>query len=296
MTTTAPAPVITADQDRDRIQGYTLRLLFGTQILGGVGTTIGISVGALLAARLGGVGVSGLGQSCVVVGAALLAVPVSRLMNARGRRPGLVLAYVTGALGALLVVTAARQHWLPLFFVGMLLFGGGSAANLQARYTAVDLSPPRRRGRQLSIIVWATTLGAVAAPNLVNLADRLVRPFGLPELTGPFVLSTLAFGLVALILTVLLRPDPLLVARGYAGTSLQPPVPATGSAGCHDVPPPRAAPAPAQPPAPAPARPPYRLPHNLPHSRRGGCGTRWRSWWPRRPPGWASGRSPSGTW
>jgi MFS family permease len=185
-----------------------------------------------------------------VVGAALLAIPVSRLMNARGRRPGLVLAYLTGALGAILVVTAAHLHWLPLFFVGMLLFGGGTAANLQARYTAVDLSPPERRGRQLSIIVWATTLGAVAAPNLVNAADAAVRPWGLPELTGPFVLSALAFGTVALIITLALRPDPLLTARAY---SAAPPVVGGTPTGCHDNP--VSAPPAPTPPAPTQAAP-----------------------------------------
>jgi MFS family permease len=218
VTVTADRPVTTgpADPVRDAIQRRTLRLLFGTQIVGGVGNTIGISVGALLAARLGGVGVSGLGQSCVVVGAALLAVPISRLMAARGRRPGLVLAYVVGAVGAVLVVTAAQTRTLALYFPGMALFGGGTAANLQARYAAVDLAPPASRARQLSVIVWATTIGAVVAPNLVNLTDRAVRRFGLPELTGPFVFGALAFGVVALVLTALLRPDPLLTARDSA--------------------------------------------------------------------------------
>jgi MFS family permease len=195
------------------LQRYVLRLLFCTQVVGGIGTTIGITVGALLAERLGGVGVSGIGQSCVVVGAALLAVPISRLMSARGRRPGLVLAYLLGATGAVLVVTAARLDQLPLFFLGMLLFGGGSAASLQARYTAVDLAPARHRGRQLSVIVWATTLGAVAAPNLVTVVDRVARQAGLPELTGPFALSAVAFAAIGTVLWLLLRPDPLLVAR-----------------------------------------------------------------------------------
>ncbi len=217
----------TAEQLRAGTQRRTLRLLFCTQIVGGVGTTIGLSIGALLAASLGGVGVSGLGQSCGVVGAALLAIPVTRLMAARGRRPGLVLAYLTGAAGAVLVVAAAQTRTLALYFPGMLLFGGGTAANLQARYAAVDLARPARRGRQLSLIVWATTIGAVAAPNLVTAADRAVRRFGLPLYTGPFVVSALAFVGVALAVALLLRPDPLLVAR--AGLSVP--------AGCHEAPP-----------------------------------------------------------
>ncbi len=45
------------------IQRRTLRLLFLTQIISGVGMTVGASVGALLAAELAGIGLSGVAQS-----------------------------------------------------------------------------------------------------------------------------------------------------------------------------------------------------------------------------------------
>jgi MFS family permease len=199
--------------DVARVQRRTLRLLFGTQIIGGIGTTIGISVGALLAARLGGTAISGLAQSAGVVGGALLAVPAVRIMNTRGRRAGLVMAYLVGAAGGTLVVVAAVTRWTPLLFLGMLLFGGGTTASLQARYAAVDLAEPERRGRQLSLIVWATTIGAVAAPNFAALADTAVDGYGLPPLSGPFVFSVIAFLLTSLLILGFLRPDPLLTAR-----------------------------------------------------------------------------------
>jgi MFS family permease len=213
---TAPAP---PRPDVAPIQRRTVRLLFMTQIIGGIGVTIGIAVGALLAARIAGTAVAGLAQSAGVVGAALLAVPVTRLMTARGRRPGLVLAYLTGAVGGVLVVLAAATRQVPLLFLGMLLFGGGTAANLQARYTAVDLAEPARRGRQLSLVVWATTIGAVAAPNFAALADRTTRGWGLPTLAGPFAFSAVAFTVAAVVLLVLLRPDPLLTARRLAAAA-----------------------------------------------------------------------------
>nr|WP_205862156.1 MFS transporter [Planosporangium thailandense] len=194
-----------------------MSLLFATQIIGGIGVAIGIAVGALLAASMGGTGISGLASSSSVVGAALLAIPATRLIRHRGRRPGLVFAYTCGVLGAMVVVTAVKIGSVALLFAGMALFGGGNTANLQARYAAVDLAAPARRGRQLSLIVWATTIGAVAGPNVAPLADRYARRSGLPEYTGPFVFSALAFGVVALAIMVVLRPDPLLVARGTAG-------------------------------------------------------------------------------
>lgn len=217
----APAAVQAAGVDHGvgtragrRVRRRTLSLLFSTQIVGGVGVTLGISVGALLAARLGGAGISGLAGSSMVVGGALLAIPVTRLTQARGRRPGLALAYLAGAVGGVVVVAAAAVRSVPWLLVGMLLFGGGTAAGLQARYAAVDLSPPDRRGRDLSLIVWATTVGAVVAPNFAALADAAARPFGLPPLAGPFVLSVFAFGLSGAALAVLMRPDPLLFATG----------------------------------------------------------------------------------
>ncbi|MBQ1073699.1 MFS transporter [Micromonospora sp. C31] len=207
------------------IQRRTLRLLFGTQIIGGIGVTIGVAVGALLASDVAGTAVAGLVSSAAVVGGALLAVPVTRIMTRHGRRPGLVVAYLAGAAGGTLVVVAAATRWVPLLFLGMLLFGGGSAANLQARYTAVDLAVPARRGRQLSLIVWATTIGAVAAPNFASLADRTTSGWGLPPLAGPFAFSAAALLLAAGAILALLRPDPLLTARRLAAAAGPAPAP-----------------------------------------------------------------------
>jgi MFS family permease len=83
----------------------------------------------------------------------------------------------------------------------------------------VDLAPPALRGRHLSLIVWATTIGAVAGPNLTAAAGESVRRFGVPTLAGPFVFSALLFLLAATGLLVLLRPDPAIVARTLGATA-----------------------------------------------------------------------------
>jgi MFS family permease len=202
-----------ASVDVAPVQRRTLRLLFSTQILGGVGVAIGMSVGALLAADMAGVGISGLAQSAAVVGAALLAVPVTRIMRQYGRRPGLAAAYLTAGAGGVVIVTAAVTGEIWLLFVGLFLFGGGTTGGMLARYTAVDLAPPARRGRHLSLIVWATTVGAVAGPNLAPLAGRALQGYGVPTLAAPFVFSAGLFGFAALVLLLMLRPDPLLLER-----------------------------------------------------------------------------------
>jgi MFS family permease len=196
------------------VQRRTLRLLFVTQIISGIGVAIGASVGALLAADIAGIGMSGLAQSALVVGAALFALPATAIVYRHGRRPSLAAGYFVAAVGAIVVVTAAVRDSIPLLFVGFFLFGGATAAGLQARYAAVDLAPAALRGRHLSLIVWATTLGAVVGPSLAPLAGASLDRYGVPTLAGPFFFSALLFGLATLLLMLLLRPDPAVVARG----------------------------------------------------------------------------------
>jgi len=199
------------------VQRRTLRLLFATQIISGVGVAVGASVGALLAADIAGVGVSGLAQSALVVGAALFAIPATAIVNRHGRRPSLAAGYFAAAVGSIIVVLAAVRGSIPLLFAGFFFFGGASAAGLQARYAAVDLAPAPLRGRHLSWIVWAATLGAVVGPSLAPVAGTSLDNYGVPTLAGPFFFSALLFGLAALLLILLLRPDPAVVARGGVG-------------------------------------------------------------------------------
>jgi MFS family permease len=218
------AVVDTGTHDAAAVQRRTLRLLGATQVIGGVGFAIGASVGALLAADMAGIGRSGLAQSAVVVGAALFAVPATAIVRRYGRRPSMAALYAVAAAGALVVVAAALLGAVPLLFVGFFLFGGATAAGLQARYAALDLAPAALRGRHLSLVVWATTLGAVAGPNLAPVAGSALRGFGVPVLAGPFAFSAALLGSAALVLLAFLRPDPFLLAR--AGDD----VPAAGAA------------------------------------------------------------------
>jgi MFS family permease len=101
--------------------------------------------------------------------------------------------------------------------MGFFLFGGAATAGLQARYAAVDLAPAALRGRHLSLIVWATTLGAVVGPSLAPVAGTSVAAYGVPTIAGPFFFSALLFGLATLLLILFLRPDPAVVARATIG-------------------------------------------------------------------------------
>jgi MFS family permease len=203
-----------AVDDRAALQRRVVRTLVGSQVLGGVGMACGIAVGALLAEDLSGTeALAGVGTTSQVLGTALLTIPVARATAARGRRVGLRLGLAVAFLGAALVLVAAVVRSFPLFVVGMFLFGGGTTANNQTRYAAADLAEPARRGRDLSIVVWATTIGSVAGPNLVGPGKEVAHALGLPELAGVFTFSLVGFVLAWLVVDRLLRPDPLLTAR-----------------------------------------------------------------------------------
>ncbi|NUP17300.1 MAG: MFS transporter, partial [Streptomyces sp.] len=141
----------------------------------------------------------------------------------RGRRPGLVLAYLIGAVGAGVAVIAARIGSFPLLLCGMAAFGAASSANLQARFAAADLAEPERRARAISLVVWATTIGAVLGPNIAAPAGRSVTGLGIPAAAGPFLWAAGIFLISAVVVAVLLRPDPLLTARALEPADEQSP-------------------------------------------------------------------------
>lgn len=199
------------------LQTRTLRTLVGSQILGGMGIATGIAVMSLLALELSGSEtLAGFGTTFQVLGGAVIAIPVSRLMASRGRRPGLMLGYCVALVGALVVVVAAQLGSFVLMLLGSFLVGGGTTSNSQARYAAADLAAPQHRGRDLSIVVWATTIGSVAGPNLVAPIESWTGLWGLPSYGGAFLGGALGFAAAIVVLQVFLRPDPLTVAQAVA--------------------------------------------------------------------------------
>lgn len=202
------------------IQSLQKRIVYtlaGAQILGGVGVAAGAAVGALLAADLASDAFSGLSASSSVIGAAFIAIPVTKLMSTTGRRQGLVLAYLIGILGAIIVILGAKMGQIAIALPGMFLMGGGTTATLQSRYAATDLAQPQNRGRDLSIVVWATTIGSVVGPNLAEFMGNIAESFSLPRLSGPYLMTIVVFVAALFLLQFMLRPDPLGVSNRVMG-------------------------------------------------------------------------------
>ena len=208
-----------------QVQRRTVALLSLAQIFGGVGTGATVSIGSILAVELSGsVAWAGVVATVMTLGAALAALPLASLADRRGRRIGQVTGLSAALAGTVLIVLSVISGVFVLLVLGAAGIGVGTAASLQARFAAVDLADAEHRGRALSAVVWAVTVGAVAGPNLIQPGTVVGLALGLPPVAGPFVISAAGLLLAIVLLFAGLRPDPLLFARKIAAreTATQP--------------------------------------------------------------------------
>ena len=189
-------------------------MLASAQVLSGVGTSGTVAAGSLLVSSIShSTTLAGLAQTFSVLGAALMALPLARLTQRGGRRLALTSGYIVGSAGAMLAITGGALRLLPVVFIGALLMGAASASSYQARFAAIDLATPSTRARNLSVVVWASTIGAVTGPNLLTPAGSLAHALGLPRLVGPYLLAATTLLLSVVVVRLFLRPDPYLEAN-----------------------------------------------------------------------------------
>jgi MFS family permease len=201
------------DEDVVRIRRRSHVAIISGQALAGVGMGATFSAGALLATQLSGSPAwSGTATTLSTLGAAAAAIPLARLAQSKGRSPALATGSGIAAAGAIVGIVATAAGIFPLFLLAMAFLGVGTAVNLQSRFAATDLSEPAKRGRDLSVVVWSTTLGAVLGPNLIGPGDVIGQSIGLPPLTGVFFFALAAQVVAVVVYLVVLRPDPLRTA------------------------------------------------------------------------------------
>jgi MFS family permease len=217
VTTTAPLPSTIAE--RDAVQRRVLRVLTGGQIVGSAALGSAVTVGAFVVQDILDQETvwAGLATAFFTIGSAVMSQRLSRVMLRRGRRPGLAGGYALGTVGGVVAAVGAERGWLPMFLIGLFLFGSGQASNLLARYAATDLAEPGERSRAMSRVVFASTFGAVFGPLFVGPAEHAGESwFGWYKYTGPWMLGALLFGFALINTLVRLRPDPLVLAGGVA--------------------------------------------------------------------------------
>jgi MFS family permease len=194
--------------------------LFAAQICGSTGFSMGMAVGAIMAAAITGTNTwSGLPVAIGSLGTALASYPLSRLMARTGRRLGLAVGYSLAVGGAVLGMVGVVHQSFAIFLAGMALFGTAQTSNLLARYAAADISPGAQRGRAMGLIVWGSAVGSIVGPMLMAPAIGVGAMLGASRVASAFLISVTGYTLAAILVELFLRPDPLAVARQLEPTS-----------------------------------------------------------------------------
>ena len=195
-------------------QRKIVRTLGLAQILNGVGVAGTVAAGSLLVSSITkSEGLSGLAQTTSVLGAAVMALPLARLTQTGGRRLALTFGYSIGVIGALLAIFGGANRSLFFMLLGVFMVGAASASGYQARFAAIDLATPENRSKNLSFVVWGSTIGAVTGPNLMEPSGVFAASLGLPKLVGPYFIAAFTLTLSVIVIALFLKPDPYLTAN-----------------------------------------------------------------------------------
>ena len=196
------------------LQARTVKVLASAQVLNGLGVAGTVAAGSLLVSSItDSETLAGLAQTFSVLGAAALALPLARLTARGGRRLALSVGLLSGVIGSGFAILGGAERNIYFMLLGAFLVGSASAAGYQARFAAIDLATKENRAKQLSFVVWGSTVGAVVGPNLMDPAGGLAEKFGLPRLVGPYMISAVTLALATLVIQLFLRPDPFLTAQ-----------------------------------------------------------------------------------
>jgi MFS family permease len=101
-----------------------------------------------------------------VLGGALSTLPISLLMQRRGRHAGFALGCAVAMAAALITAAGVATGSFAALCVGTLLFGVYNASGQYFRFAAADLVEPARRARALSFVLAGGLLGAFLGPAL----------------------------------------------------------------------------------------------------------------------------------
>lgn len=196
------------------LQSKTVKVLASAQVLNGLGVAGTVAAGSLLVSSItDSETLAGLAQTFSVLGAAALALPLAKLTARGGRRLALSVGLLSGVIGSCFAILGGAERNIYFMLLGAFLVGSASAAGYQARFAAIDLATKESRAKQLSFVVWGSTVGAVVGPNLMDPAGGLAEKFGLPRLVGPYMISAVTLALATLMIQLFLRPDPFLTAQ-----------------------------------------------------------------------------------
>ena len=209
--------MISSEIDRVELQKRTLRVLVAGQVVAAAALSAAVTVGAFVIQDILGQDTpwGGISSATFTMGSAFMSQVLARKMSRKGRRVGLQYGYSLAIVGGLLAGYAVNRSSLPLFILGLFLYGSGQASNLLSRYAAMDLAAPDQRSQAMSYILFGSTFGAVFGPVLIQPAEKFGEDiFGWSTYTGPWIASAFFFAFALLNVAIRLRPDPLEVSGG----------------------------------------------------------------------------------
>ena len=172
-----------------------------------------VTVSTLVSEQItGSTSLSGIPGTLGTAGVAAGAAGLSALSLRVGRRPSFTLGFAVAALGSLSVAFSITLGSFPLLLLGMFAIGFGRSVGQLARFAAGDLRRSEHRASAISLIVWASTIGAIVGPLLIGPTSVFASSVGFDELIGPVTVGIVGFGLGTAVMFLGLRPDPLTLA------------------------------------------------------------------------------------
>ena len=157
---------------------------------------------------------AGIAVAVYTLSAAAGALLGGRFMDRFGRRPGLAGGY--SMIFASSVVISFSDTWLGGVVAATIALGFGAGVAHLGRGAVAEMYPPENRARWVGVVLLAGTAGAVGgAPG----AGLLASSFGEASHHAVVWLSAAGLGLIGLLSTAALRPDPRDLAVDVAPTS-----------------------------------------------------------------------------
>ncbi|MEN8041126.1 MAG: MFS transporter, partial [Actinomycetota bacterium] len=203
-------------------QHETRSRLIGTMFTGNAFSStafIGVvTVSSLIAEQVtASESLSGLPNTLATVGAAAGAAAMSALSFRIGRRRTFSIGFALAAIGSILAAVSVGLASLPLLLLAMAVVGFGRSVSQLARFAAGDLRDVEHRASAISLIVWASTIGAIAGPLLMGPSGSFASALGMNQLVGPIGIGVIGFALASAVSFIGLRPEPLTLTIAPVG-------------------------------------------------------------------------------
>jgi MFS family permease len=178
---------------------------------------IGLAVGpgsAVVVDLAGRLDAAGYFIAAYNVGAASGGALIGRAMDRWGRRPMLVAAYGTAALGFALAGVGIRASSLAIFLGGDVVLAAGMGGIHLTRVAAAEMFPPSGRGRAVGRIQVSALAGALAGTLLLSASGPASRLLHID------VVASVWFAAVPLLILAMLlasrTPETRTIARNLA--------------------------------------------------------------------------------